>query len=384
MRLRVEYQDGCLEFEAPEDRLVAGFGGPAGPPSGSALDLTRQALEASLDYPPLRQAVVPGDRVALPVDTGLPEAGAVLSAIVEVLREVGVESITAVVDRRERDRPELSLPAGVELLGHDPTDRESLAYLATTEGGRRVYLNRSLAEADIVIPIGRIGPEEGLGVRGPWSVIEPGLSDREPTPVSLLAPSRAEPVALAEALEISWLLGSMYQVGVLPGRSGVSHVLAGQTAAIRDRGQALLHDSWGFQVEDRADLVIAGIGGPGREVHAAELIEGIRQAFRLVRHGGKVALLTGASAETIRQVASGTLLPRGDWEKALAWADVYLASKGGADDLDNLGVIPLDRPEQAIKLASVAPSFLTISQADRVRAAVPASERARRSRPDVG
>jgi lactate racemase len=382
MRLLVEFQEGALEFEGADDRLVGSFAGPPDPPEGDPLDRVRRALEQAVDYPPLRHVVVPGDRVAIPLDAGLPDASLVLSVVAEILRDVGVESIKVLIDGRERGHPRLTLPEGVTLVEHDPSDRNTLAYLATTEAERRIYLNRELAEADCVVPLGRIGPDEAVGLRGPWSVIDFGLSDRVAIPTSLLAPPDPDPAALGESLEVSWLLGSQFQVGVVPGRRGALDIVAGLTTAVRDRGRALLATSWGFAVEDRADLVIAGLGGPGREAHAGELIEALRQAFRVVRRGGKVALLTRLEIGLIREVATGTLLPRGDWEKALAWADVYIASRAKADDLDELGLIPLDRPEQAIKLAAIAPSFLTISQADRVNATLPASKRSRRTRPD--
>ena len=47
-------------------------------------------------------------------------------------------------------------------------------YLAATKEGRRIYLNRSVIDADVVIPVGRIGFHPIMGYRGPWSVIFPG------------------------------------------------------------------------------------------------------------------------------------------------------------------------------------------------------------------
>jgi hypothetical protein len=91
-------------------------------------------------------------------------------------------------------------------------------------------------------------------------------------------------------------------------------------------------------------------------------------ARRVVRRGGKVALLTRLGIDAIREAVRGSGLPRGDWDRALAWADVYLASASPADEVDELGLIPLDRPEQAARLAAMAPSFVAISQVDRVRA----------------
>jgi len=370
MRLRVDFQDGTLEFDGAEDQLVAAFEGPADAPAAPLPGRLRDALDAPTGYPPLRLVVVPGDRVVVPVDRGLPDADAFLAAVAAILRDADVASITALVDGREAYPRELALPTGVDLVVHDPADRESLAYLANTEAGRRIYLQRLLADADCVVPIGRIGLDS-TGYRGPWSVIEPGLGDSARPAPALLDGRDPTTLGLDESIEVSWLLGSGFQVGGIPGRLGTLHVLAGETRAIRDRGVALLEESWRVTADDRADLVIVGVGGPGRAASAEGLVAGLRNAFRVVRRGGKVALLTRAGIATIREAVADDLLPEGDWARAQAWADVYLASTAPADEVDDLGFVPLDRPEQAVRLANAAPSLVTIGQADFAFATAP-------------
>ncbi len=371
MQVRVEYHDGLLEFDAPPDRLVAAFA-PVRAPEGDPRERIRRALEAPIDYPPLRQVVVPGDRVAVPLDLTLPDASLVLATVADILTEVGVESIAAVIDGRDRGRPVVECPPGVELVVHDPNDRESLAYLASTADGRRIYLNRRLADADSVVPIGRIGPDDALGLRGPWSVIDPGLSDAPPARAPLLSSTTdaAAALRLEESMEVSWLLGSQLQIGGVPGDTGLWDVLCGQPKAVRDRGDERVGEAWKLRLDDRVDLAIAGLGGRGRPATADDFLDGLRHALRVVRRGGKVALLTQLDLATLTEAARSELIPRGDWEKALAWADVYLASSAPGDDVDELGLIPLDRPEQAARLAAIAPSFVTIGQADRARAVV--------------
>ena len=54
--------------------------------------------------------------------------------------------------------------ADVTAETHDPADAKKLAYLATTKGGRRLYLNRSLVEADfwIFLTGRRFDPRSGV------------------------------------------------------------------------------------------------------------------------------------------------------------------------------------------------------------------------------
>ncbi len=369
MDLRVDFQDGTLEFEGDGDRLVSAWNGPPDSPPGELRDRVRLAFDTPIEFPPLRHVVVPGDRVVVPFDRTLPDADVILGVMVEVLGEIGVESITAIVDGRTIG-PSLAGVEGVTVVVHDPTDRESLAYLANTEAGRRIYLNRLIADADCVIPIGRLGYGAGDRYLGPWSVIEPGLADTAAKGESLVTPGRSTDLALAESSEVSWLLGSHFQVAGLPGRTGLLRIIAGEAKAVQATGRPLLDDAWRFQVEDRADLVIAGVGGPGRSVIASGFADALRTGLRLVRRGGKLVLLSKLDLGTIREAIRVPGQPRDDWDKALAWADIYLASEANADSVDDLGIIPIDRPEQAVKLARASASYITVGQVDRTLASV--------------
>ena len=62
---------------------------------------------------------------------------------------------------------------------HDPTDRKKLAYLATTKAGRRVYLNRTLVEADFVVVLTGRGYDPLTGYAGAEAAIFPALADEE-------------------------------------------------------------------------------------------------------------------------------------------------------------------------------------------------------------
>ena len=374
MRIRVEYQDGSADFEGSEANLVAQWIGPPDAP-GDFEARIRLALEEPLKFPPLRLVVVPGDRVVIPFDRSLPQASTVLGEVSSILREVGAESITAIIDGRVPSSGGFESIEGVEYVVHDPSDRNTLSYLANTADGRRIYLNRLVGDADCVIPIGRIGFDETTLYRGPWTSIEPALGDTEHAPASLLSAIKPPGALWDEAAEVTWLLGSQFHIGGVPGRTGVLHFLAGEAKDVLETGARLADESWRMTIEDRADVVIAGIGGPGRPASPNDFLDGLRTALRSVRRGGRVAILSRLGLDAVREAVKDPGLPRHDFEKALAWADIYLLSAADGDDVDQLGFIPLDKPEQAAKLAGSAPSFLTISQADRTRCAVDETDR---------
>jgi hypothetical protein len=393
MRISVDFQDDRLEFEIAEDRLIGHWHGPAFDRSAeSASAIFRNAIDHPSEFPPLSVAVVPGDRVVVPLDPATPELTAILGAMITALRASEVDEITVVSTAHQP----ADLPEGVAWRVHDPDDRSQIAYLSSTTEGRRIYLNKYLTDADIVVPIGTLGYDRTLGYRGPWSVIYPGLSDRE-TLIRFQGlsaegpPDREKPSSsLLESAEVSWLLGCQFQIGVLAGHSAVSNVLAGLESAVRAEGAAAIDDAWTFRVEDRADVVVVGIGAPGLATNLDDLALGMLAATRLVRRGGKIVVLSKACFEVgpalgrlkgaenprtaINRLRGRESAPDYPSAKiiaeALAWADVYLHSAVDSDLVEDLAMIPLDRPSEALKIAAQAHSCTLVSQADRTRVLV--------------
>ena len=94
-----------------------------------------------------------------------------------MLQEAGVEPEDVTVLVTVGWRPHSSrrhAPPGATLVVHDPRDRGQLAYLAATKQGRRIYLNRLLTDADVVIPVGTAGVRPDHGLPGPVERRFPG------------------------------------------------------------------------------------------------------------------------------------------------------------------------------------------------------------------
>lgn len=395
MRVALEFQSEQLDFEVAEDRLIAAWQGPEPIDPAQIVPLVREALESPRGYPPLRQAVVPDDQVVLAVDPDLSEAPAIVSATCAVLNEAGVENrtiqvlLTASPPAGWTDR----LPEGLAWKVHDPRDDSGLAYLASSAEGRRIYLNRLATDADFVLSIGPIGFDARLGARGPWSVIFPGLSDAE-THRSFRPRIRRDagegPAPLDESVRVSWLLGSQLQIGVLPGRSGLAEIMAGSEEVVQKEGIHALAESWTLRVSSRADLVVIGIGQPGRSAGFEELARALATASRLVEPGGKIAVLSrivGKPGPAVHRLL-GVEEPRERLQtlkgaedepdflaarrlaRALNRANLYLFSDLPEDLVDDLAMVPLEQPTEARRLADTATSCLFVSHAELTRAQV--------------
>jgi hypothetical protein len=398
MRVAVDFQDERLELELPEEQLVATWHGPTGNGDARAAEAIASALENPRDFPPLRQLVVPGDRVTIAFDPSIAGAEPVLESLTATLREAGIEAGCVTVLFAPRGAAALAgnLPPGAIPTIHDPRDRAGIAYLATTKQGRRIYLNRHLTDADVVIPVGRLGYDPIMGYCGPWSVLFPGLSDHDTMrahrgrfrdEAGAPPPARS---SLDEAAEVSWLLGSQFHVGIVPGSHGLVEVVAGCENAVREHGIASLDRHWSFRAHSRAELVLAGIGRPGVETTMESLSQGLATATRLVQHGGKIVALSRASVDL--GPALRRLIDSGDVKQgpsvlqgheadedfllarriaqAASWADVFLLSSLGRDLADDLSVVALDAPAQARRLVAKSGSCTIVSQAELTRAVV--------------
>lgn len=397
MRVEVDYAADRLELDLDADRVVGTWTGPPGLPAAALQERVRAALEDPLGYPPLRQAVVPGDRVVIPLQPGIPGVDLVLAALGEVLTGAGVETGSITVLATESGPEVRALPPGVALAVHDPADRARIAYLASTAAGRRVYLDRLLTDADVVLPVGRLGYDAVLGFRGPWGSVFPGLSDfdtqqayRGMADEALPDPDRDDRPALAESVEVSWLLGSQFQVGVEVGVTGPAGILAGGASEVRAAARRSVAASWLFRTDRPAHLALAGVGVPWQPTTLDDLIAGVTTAARLVRAGGQVVVLShargtpGPALERLAQAddpRAGPTLLRGlgrepDYAAArhlataLASARIYLLSDLDPDLVEDLGMIPLAHPDEARRLVAAAPSSAVLSPAEFIRSEV--------------
>lgn len=389
-RYEIEFGAERVAIDLADGAEVEVFSPPAGLTGDVAEAALRLAIEEPQGYPPLRQNVVPGDRVAIALDPDLSEPTAILDVMIGVLEAAGVEAdAITIVEAVRHAGPSVVGGRGVVAEVHDPADRERLAYLATTAKGSRVYLNRTLTDADVVVPVGLLRRDPLVGPHGPWSVLFPGLSDAETRESHRLL---REPGSKAddEAFEVGGLLGSKFQVGIVPGSGGPAAFVAGLAEEVRDAGLEAVDRAWSFRPESRAEAVVVGVGGPDAPGDLHDLIAALMVATKLVRRGGRIVALSRVAGELGPSL--GLLASAGDEQRSrrllrghesdpdyslarglldvLDWADVSLLSRLDPDAVENLGMIPFDRPEEGARLASRFGSCHLVGRAERVFAEV--------------
>jgi nickel-dependent lactate racemase len=375
-------------LSVPANRVVALRREPFSPPAAPPGRLVHDALEASFNGQGLRRALTPDDKVTVVIDPRLPHLAEMLAEVLRHLVSASVDPV-AVTVLSPPGSPQGwidELPdefAEVTTETHDPANRQRLAYLATTKDGRRVYLNRTLWEADFNIVLSGRGYDPHSGYTGAENAIFPALSDEE-TRAALAGEftTDAPEAARGEAAEIAWLLGTPYFVQAIAGEGdAIQEVVAGlmETSAEGVRRQDA---RWRAQVSEPADTVIAAVGGDPANVTFADLARAAASAARVVRKGGRIGLLTtaapalGPGAELLRTLAGPTgarkLLAKekpDDWAAAALWvfaaksASLFLASGYPDDVAESLFATPIRTPSEAQRLIDTGGTVLVIPDA---------------------
>jgi hypothetical protein len=359
----------------------------------------RAALAAPAGYPPVAAATVPGDRVAIALQAGAPQAASVLRGAIGALLEaevspamITVVSENAIEGREELVRELSAMGAAAAKFGvHDPDDEQGLAMVGVTAHGEPLRLNRTLAEADFVLPIG-VGRMGGNGTSDEekFSGLFPQFSSRQSAERSRLQALSDAPKdhrrRTAEINEAGWLLGVGMTISIVPGAAGsVAAVVAGDPETVARSSAQQMREIWERPIERRADLVIAALAGNHREQTWENVAAALTAATALVDSGGAIALCTELDElptgplELLREAVDFGEVQRElarhhaveahaamVLAHALESGPVYLRSRLAADVVESLGMTPIEDDEELSRLAAGRDHCVVIEEAQRI------------------
>jgi nickel-dependent lactate racemase len=404
MRIQIAYGLEHVADEVPENQVVRLRRQPPAPALEDPAAAVRAALESPRGFPALRRALTPDDHVAVVVDERLPHLPELVVPILEHIMGAGVaaKAITLVCPPAEgvsgwRDELPVAF-GGVTLERHDPADRKRLSYLATTRKGRRIYLNRTVVDADQVVVLARRRYDPVLGYAGSEGSLYPALSD-EATRKELAArltskvPGHDSWPVHREAEEVAWLLGAPFMVQVIEGAGDELIQVLGGLADSGPEGQRLLDARWRMTAEALADTVIAGVSGNPARHDFADLAQALAAAARVVKPRGRIVLLSqanptlGRGAALLRQIddpeTALTVLRREtpldvaaalQWASAAQQATLYLLSGLPPETVEELFATPLGRAEQVQRLIQGEGTYLFLPDAHKSLAVVEATQ----------
>ena len=182
-----------LPLSLPEGWRLTGVLEPSPlPPAPDAEAEVRRSLAEPIGSPRLRELARAGMRVALVVDdiSRPTPAARIVPHVLEELRLAGVQReainlIPALGVHRPMAEAELAQRIGAEsfagLRWENPAAEDSarLVYLGTTSRGTPVWVNRTAAEAELIVSVGCIEPHIIASFGGGYKNLIPGVAGRE-------------------------------------------------------------------------------------------------------------------------------------------------------------------------------------------------------------
>jgi nickel-dependent lactate racemase len=361
---------------------------PVRDPRGAVVD----ALERPLRFEAFRRALTPDDRIALVVDESLPHLPELISGVLEYLATAGIppSAVTAISPHGSAQDWVNELPetmADLQTEVHQPGDRKRLSYLAATKEGRRIYLNRTLVDADQAVVLTGRRYDPLLGYAGAEGSVYPGMADADTTRtlVTRLSPQTAPDgdwPTQVEAHEVAWLLGSPFFIQVIEGSGDdIAGVVAGMADTAAD-GAKRLNARWKSAVSDAPDTVIVTLSGDPARHDFAALARAAACGARVVKPGGNVIVLSeadpdlGGAADVLRRCdeppeAVKTLFRERptdataavQWAWAAGQAKLFVASEIRPTTVEEMFATPLSGPKDVQRLLDAPGRCLIIPDA---------------------
>ncbi len=258
---------------------------------------TIRALAEPVEFPPLAAGLVPGDHVAIAVDSEVPCLVGVLRGAIKAFEQAGVDRpdisvVTTDVQTRDLCRDALENgEAGPQVVVHDPHDQNNLCLVGMTKRGEPLLVNRAIFDADVVLPIGcaRVGRENAYDSLFPqFSNAEALEKYRTPSQHEALTNRNAKRNEVDEA---GWMIGAPMTVQVVPGRGETAaNIVAGEPKAVARRMKELCRVQWLLRSPQRVSLLIATVTGGSRAQTWANVGRALASAERLLIDGGAVAI----------------------------------------------------------------------------------------------
>ncbi len=245
-------------------------------------DAFGDALESPFGYyPPLTEAVFPGDTVAIVLQDKLPRSRLLLDCLLKRLMVTNVEptEITVVVspataksfglELKQKSSLEEGEPVetesyfpldddfqSIQFKIHDADNEHGVAYIAANEEGLPVKVNRAIVDADVILPIGCPDSNDPDGL---VDCIYPTFCNAETQArfrqqKGSIAERRAE-IALANDH-----LGAFFTIQIIvgPGQQ-IYRIISGERTAAIELATTESNEAWRIKPVEGADMAIVTI-----------------------------------------------------------------------------------------------------------------------------
>lgn len=354
-----------------------------------------QALSNPIDFPSLDQALVPGDSLVFAVDPVLPEIDHVVPKVLGWFARRGTSpgSMSVVLaGNHSAVATSLSqsilgtLGENVSVEIHDPDDTEHIAYLAANDDADPIYMNRTLVDADVVVPITCCRSPSALDYFGAYAIY-PLLSDRA-TRAAFYQLERLKDASSHHKLtcwanQAARWAGFMVEVQVVPvGGNRIGSILAGLTEPLEIVSRERMKQAWDTHASP-ADLTIALLDGGQSQQNWLGIARALHVADLCTNDGGAMVVCTQVNAAIGKSLGrlQNSQSSKGDLSRKLSsdtsddailaslvhqatqHKHIYLVSDMKSESVESLGLGVIREPSELAHLIDQFSSTIILGSA---------------------
>jgi lactate racemase len=318
--LRLPWDHQGISLSLPADWRISGVLEPASSPGvPDAAAEVRRSLQEPIGSPRLRALVSAARRIALVVDDASrpTPVSLILPAVLRELEQgrVCADQVTVIPAlglHRPMNQDEmasrlgLAVLAGLSWQNHDCDDATRLAFLGTTSRGTPVYINKAVADADVIVSIGCIEPHIIASFGGGYKNLVPGVAGRvtvahnhglncTPATFNMVGqPIERNPMRLDLEEAGQMLKKPVFIVNaVLNSALQVVRIVAGDPVAAHREGVRTSAALYGAQVPGPADIVITDSHPMDQDLRQG--VKALANTIRALRPGGVQITLVRAN-----------------------------------------------------------------------------------------
>jgi nickel-dependent lactate racemase len=343
------YKGEPIDFEVPSGWTVIGVGEPKhAPPLPDVRAAVQHALEHPLGAPSITSLAASAEKAVIICDdqTRPTPAHQLLPGIIDRLNGAGIPDrrITVVVGRGTHRRPtdaEVKVKVGGEVLDrvavevHDPDAKQALKHMGVSSRGTPIWINRTVAEADLIIGVGNVAPHYFAGYGGGGKIILPGVAGRETivrNHVMIRDPNTIqgkleENIVYTDMREVARKAGLALKVDVVLNMANeVAGISVGEVGAAHTQGIEMFNAIYGFRPPRPADVTIT-CGYP-LESNLIQSNKAVMSADLVTKKGG-IILLVSACYDGPGHGFYETLRERPEPDEVIDWIAVGKALPSG-------------------------------------------------------
>jgi nickel-dependent lactate racemase len=303
----------------PEGWHLSGVMEPANLPGVAD---TTQEIQRSLQQPVgsarLCLLAKPSQKIVLVIDDGSrpTPVAQILPEVIKELEQAGVKLeqiklVPALGVHRAMEAQEVAGRIGPEWLPRlqfenpDCDDPDKLTYLGTTQRGTPVYVNKIVADADLIVSIGCIEPHIIASFGGGYKNLVPGVASRitiahnhalncQPGTFNMVGQSIAKnPMRLDLEEAAGMVKGQVFIVNaVLNSAMEVVQVVSGDPINAHREGVRISASIYGVNLPGPADIVITNSRPMDQDLRQG--VKALANTIRAVRPGGVMITLVRA------------------------------------------------------------------------------------------